>query len=656
MTARIVGLYSIRILISILFLLVLAGVASAQCTGSGTTWACPAGATPAQVNTMIGSASNGATATFANGSYSWGSGTIIGLSNSKGITLICASVGGCNVNSSGTVIGLGQYASGTNANLYRISGFTFNYTGTSFMIWFAYSGDCGTATAPCIMTQVRVDHNTVNATNGSGGMVMLAFADDASVLYTFGVMDHNTLNSPASVQMLLVIAGLNTAPLPNALGTSQNFFMENNNLNITTMTNAGFSCIDGWGSARIVARFNTSTNCLWALHGVSHEGGPDSAEFYGNNYTVNSGASGAGFADGYRAFHHQGSGSFLAFNNQFTIQAGLTPNGSIIEMLHYRDYPNGIDGGLPFDASQCNGLVSAPTDAPYITDGNRAPIGINAGYPCWRQPGRDVATQNYLPMYAWNNTLSTGAQVLLNVPDGGYGTPPGPDFQPNHLQNNRDYFNAVSASAQTTTTSPFNGTTGMGYGTLAHRPPTCTTSTETAFGHGAAGVGYFATDVGTLGTLFTCSATNTWTSLYTPYTYPHPLVGGGTAAITYSISGMTVTSYTWATPVIVGSGSPTQVITVTNTGTATLTMTLPFNTTDPTQFQIVSNNCASGFGGVLAAGASCTETLQFVPSGTGSQTASLTITGNASATINLAGTGTGSFTPQPPTLLFGLSN
>ena len=37
-----------------------------------------------------------------------------------------------------------------------------------------------------------------------------------------------------------------------------------------------------------------------------------------------------------------------------------------------------------------------------------------------------------------------------------------PDYVSNHEQANRDYYNEVSASAQTSTTSPFNGTSGMG--------------------------------------------------------------------------------------------------------------------------------------------------------------------------------------------------
>jgi hypothetical protein len=123
---------------------------------------------------------------------------------------------------------------------------------------------------------------------------------------------------------------------------------------------------------------------------------------------------------------------------------------------------------------------------------------------------------------------------------------------------NRDYYTdnwktggLSGPTAQTSTAVPFNGSTtcnagsgnyscGMGEGTLANRPTTCTT-----------GVGYWATDQGSWnqsglacssngagtgqgcqGELFTCTSANTWTPAYTPYTYPHPLVSGTSSTAT----------------------------------------------------------------------------------------------------------------------------
>ena len=76
----------------------------------------------------------------------------------------------------------------------------------------------------------------------------------------------------------------------------------------------------------------------------------------------------------------------------------------------------------------------------------------------------------------------------------------------------------------------FDATSGVGMGTLAARPSSCTT-----------GVGYWATNQSTTdltgmtgvnpitpisGTLYKCIATNTWTPYYTPLVYPHPLTTG----------------------------------------------------------------------------------------------------------------------------------
>jgi hypothetical protein len=136
-------------------------------------------------------------------------------------------------------------------------------------------------------------------------------------------------------------------------------------------------------------------------------------------------------------------------------------------------------------------------------------------------------------MVAWNNKVGSALRQLLFNGNSG-SNPPGctPGSGGNcvydifHDIENREYMNG-GVSAQTSPTSPFNGTLtaglGTGFGTLANRPTTCQTDSETAFG-GAAGAMYFATDDGPQGTLYTCSATNTWTVYYRPYTYPHPLV------------------------------------------------------------------------------------------------------------------------------------
>jgi hypothetical protein len=115
-----------------------------------------------------------------------------------------------------------------------------------------------------------------------------------------------------------------------------------------------------------------------------------------------------------------------------------------------------------------------------------------SGYPTRDQPGR-THNQALAPIYEWLNT--TGG-IELNT------TVPGQNST--YLAANRDYYSY---------TASFNGTSGVGSGTSAQIPTTCTSL-----------VAYWATDTNTL---YQCSTPNTWTAYYTPYTYPHPLQGAG---------------------------------------------------------------------------------------------------------------------------------
>jgi hypothetical protein len=114
------------------------------------------------------------------------------------------------------------------------------------------------------------------------------------------------------------------------------------------------------------------------------------------------------------------------------------------------------------------------------------------------------------PLYSWLNTRNGSAfTTLFDVARAS----PYPT-----VKENRDYFNWKGP--QTADDRPFDGTSGVGSGTNAQRPRTCTPGPD---GNGTPGVGYWETDTKTF---YACTASNTWTKYYAPFRYPHPLVVG----------------------------------------------------------------------------------------------------------------------------------
>lgn len=466
--------------------------ATTQAGGGNGTVVNAATCSQADVQSAVNAAADGNAVMVPTGTCTWS--IPVRLSNAKGVTLMCQTAGSCLISLGGTAV-LFDTLTGINTHFYRISGFTFrNNPGQNYIVWIA-------AVSTGTLTQVRIDHNTF--TNLAAGSIAILFGHTQAAANYYGVIDHNTVTNPNTVTFFHWIGQENSAPPPSQTGTANNMFLEDNTISITTMTNAGAGCTDSWGGAAVVFRHNSTLNCLVASHGTVHAGGPQNWEVYENTLRVDAGSAAQGVADGYRLFHHQGSGEFIAFNNSFTAFSGKT--NSALEITHYRS---------------ATPLAAGYGDPPGRCDGSKAIDGSGPfGYPCWRQPGRDFAG-NLKPMYAWNNRWSdTGAKINLEVSNPWGATSPGVE---DHIKPDRDYYNAVSASVQTSPTNPFNGTTGMGFGTLANRPTICTTSALESGG----GVGYFATDQGAQGTLYRCSATNTWIGWYSPYAYPHPLVTG----------------------------------------------------------------------------------------------------------------------------------
>jgi hypothetical protein len=299
-------------------------------------------------------------------------------------------------------------------------------------------------------------------------------------------------------------------------------YFEDNICNFSSYTDFSTGCTDGFDAHAVVYRFNTVTNAVLRTHSYCHYG-PQATEVYGNHITTTGGT--AGFWE----IHLQGSGEIQIWGNQ------LTSGSEAITVQNYRSDNSQLPQGDCPSGSYADGTQTGAGTPADPNDGNRSPTSTYYGYPTWHQAGRD-GSATLKPMYPFLNTYRVGgANVPVTINSGTWTGLSGDCANNNtdrincHIQLNRDIYQY---------TASFNGTSGTGSGTLAARPSTCTPTPDSADA-GNGGVGYWATDQGTWksaipeegvdvdeGVLYRCSATNTWTVAYTPYTYPHPLQGG----------------------------------------------------------------------------------------------------------------------------------
>jgi hypothetical protein len=361
---------------------------------------------------------------------------------------------------------------------FRITGITFQGSGSSGAVtWHGSVRIYGTS------QQFRMDHVHFKYINAIA-------MDIAGWLY--GVMDHNLFDMVAGTTNNGVRIehgewggksyGDGSWADDTTFGSNRFIFLED------SVFNNGFAndCDNG---GRFVVRHNTFNDSPIQGHEmIQRMQGCRAFETYDNNFIG-------------QASNPQANACF------FRTGTGLFWNNTVTNYVQFGTFYNDRSDTFHAQSAPPNGWgYCGNTYGPSIWDGNTN----SYGYPCFEQIGRgkgDLLT-NYFPnvidtitgtatwphqalepVYLWNNSHTPPPNYgnrFLGATD-------------NVIVENRDYF--------------LDDTThGVTSGPLSSRPATCSVNTA-----------YWATDTNTL---YKCTATNTWTSYYTPYTYPHPLTGG----------------------------------------------------------------------------------------------------------------------------------
>jgi hypothetical protein len=267
---------------------------------------------------------------------------------------------------------------------------------------------------------------------------------------------------------------------------------------------------------KFVIRYSTTLNGnVGQTHPTGHAGddrGCRAFELYGITATNDHGSREQTFA-----FSYNNSGPQLVWGNN--VGAGTYKN-----ILYFNICRTGTSCGYspPYGGwGVCGGGSSWDENA------------SSGGYACVDQPGRgqgDLLTgtfpnkinaarggplwprQQLEPVYEWLTTGNAGT---------GWGGSWLNNNAPTQIKQNRDFFldhNNTGCNPGAATCS-----TGVGVGTLSQRPANC--SLDTAWWATDAGGDWNKTNNSVNdGALYQCTAPNSWTLYYTPYTYPHPLI------------------------------------------------------------------------------------------------------------------------------------
>lgn len=309
------------------------------------------------------------------------------------------------------------------------------------------------------------------------------------------------------------------------LGSGRGWYIEDNTFTYNGV-DAGVSGGANNGGG-YVARYNTVTGTLYGgstyfeTHGnqLAYIYGPQITEVYGNYIS----ATGVGKATAARG------GKNIYLNNVMAV-GGLSIWEEYSDLATSDTYPSGRcpeRQGVLRQTCTDSCICQKVHDSYFIN--NRA--NINGA----------VHNAYVLMDFECREALSSYSPICTSIK---LNNPP-------ELVENIEFFNYVP--------SGFTGAAGVGCGTLASRPSSCTkgagywvpNATDDPSAVSCTNltgfVGANATYKGA-GTLYKCTATNTWTAWYTPYTYPHPLRTGATAPPPTTVISETPTAPVTTTP------------------------------------------------------------------------------------------------------------
>ena len=472
---------------------------------------------------------DGTTVSIPAGSCTWGtsvtynqvfSTTIQGQSTTTGT---CAPGGTCTTTDN-TIINLG---SGATLGINTVAGKSLRMTGLTFALTSSLSAAYGHINVAGASISVRIDHNHFDDQVSGDHLLQLDGWN--------GVIDHNFFDSTNSAN-LFFMQPTNFGPdgtgnavwaQPDNFGTSRSIYVENN-----LFQNGTFVFDDNYGG-RLVFRFNiVGTNSRIQTHGTGSAPPKRSGrqvELYENTFTFNPSPNGNDTSTYFAFLVDLEGGTGMEWGNTVTgfhefVQADTVRTNNLT--YGQAATPNGW--------GYCSATPIAGVPGPTNWDGN-----VSNGYPCLDGVGRGQgdllasAGHSYFPVtntttgtITWPHQALSPHYAFANTIN------PVPDLSVSYWGNvsdsaaeNRDYYLQLPNISES---QSFNGTQGIGQGPLAAKPSTCTPA-----------VGWWATDQGNWnqsgngtgnGVLYVCTATNTWTPYYTPYTYPHPLVTGSQSA------------------------------------------------------------------------------------------------------------------------------